>query len=62
MLLKNAVEMTCLQQNVLVLDKDGEHLSLNLLLVLINFLLCSFVLFLVILRFVFVWKAIIGDA
>ena len=54
--------MTCLQQNVLVLDKDGEHLSLNLLLVLINFLLSSFVLFLVILRFVFMWKAIIGDA
>ena len=63
LLLKNAEEMTGLQQNVLVLEKHGEHLSLNSLPDLIRFLLCSTVLLpMNCLIFEFLQKAIIGDA
>ena len=63
LLLNNAEEMTDLQQNALVLEKHGEHLSLNSLPDLIRFLLCSTVLLpMNCLIFEFLQKAIIGDA
>ena len=54
--------MTCLQQNVFVLDMLGEHLPLTLLIDLISFLLRLVVFIsMICLKFVFLRIAIVSD-